>query len=194
MNLKEFIKKYPLYFSLLYLFLIFSILYAFNFFLFAPKVLLLILIVSVALVLGKFKLFINEWFVFLSFIYLSDTMRGLIYLGICQFNRPVFTQYVIRVEKLLFGQIPSVLLQNALLEKSELLSFSWLEKTLTFIHGTHYIAFLFVGFIIWIYRKQNFTEYKLAFYFLVSAGISLYFLIPTTPLGLPMNFLRQSLN
>jgi len=181
MNLKEFIKKYPLYFSLLYLFLIFLLLYIFNFFLFAPKILLLVLIISVALVLGKIKLLINDWFVFLSFIYLSDTMRGLIYLGICQLNKPVYTQYVIRLEKLLFHQIPSVFLQNALLDKSEPLSFSWLEKTLTFIHGTHYIAFLFVGFIIWIYNKKNFYEYKLAFYLLVSSGISLYFLIPTTP-------------
>lgn len=181
MTLKEFIRKYPFYFSLLYLFLIFSLLYAFNFFLFAPKILLLILIISITLVLGKFKLFINDWFIFLSFIYFSDTMRGLIYLGICKLNKPVLTQYVIRLEKQLFGQIPSVFLQNILLDNSEPLSFSWLEKTLTFIHGTHYIAFLFVGFIIWIYKKQSFREYKLAFYLLVSSGISFYFLIPTTP-------------
>jgi len=181
MSLKEFIRKYPLYFSLLYLFFIFSLLYALNFFLFAPKILLLILIISITLVLGKFKLFINDWFVFLSFIYFSDTMRGLIYLGICKLNKPVLTQYVIHLEKQLFGQIPSVFLQNILLDKSEPLSLSWLEKTLTFIHGTHYIAFLFVGFIIWIYKKQSFREYKLAFYLLVSSGISLYFLIPTTP-------------
>ena len=108
-------------------------------------------------------------------------MRGLIYLGICKLNKPVLTQYVIHLEKQLFGQIPSVFLQNILLDKSEPLSLSWLEKTLTFIHGTHYIAFLFVGFIIWIYKKQSFREYKLAFYLLVSSGISLYFLIPTTP-------------
>jgi len=107
MTLKEFIRKYPLYFSLLYLFLIFSLLYALNFFLFAPKILLLIVIISITLALGKFKLFINDWFVFLSFICFSDTMRGLIYLGICKLNKPVLTQYVIHLEKQLFGQIPS---------------------------------------------------------------------------------------
>jgi len=150
----------------------------FNRFFFAPKILLLLLTILLAVFLGKLELFYKDWFVFLSFIYLFDTMRGIIYILTCRLNLPVHMLYVIKGEQFLFGEVPSAALQKALLDPNH---FTWFEKTLTIIHGTHFIAFLGVGLLIWLHRRQFFPAFKKAFYAVIFLGVLGYGIIPTAP-------------
>jgi membrane-associated phospholipid phosphatase len=165
-------------FVVLFFVVLYMVLFATNRFVFMPKILLLLLIILLAVYLGKLHEFYQHWFVFLAFIYLSDSLRGTIYLTTIKFQLPVRTLYVINWEKTLFGDIPSVQLQQALLNPEK---YTWFEKLLTTIHGTHYLAFLLVGLIIWTHNKQDFTKFKLAFYVATGVGVAFYFIIPTVP-------------
>ncbi len=157
----------------------------FNRFFFAPKIFLLLLTILLALFLGKLDLFYRDWFVFLSFIYLFDTMRGTIYILTCRLNLPVHVLYVIKGDRFLFGEIPSVTLQQALLDP---LHFTWLEKSLTALHGTHFVAFLIVGLLIWLYRPRSFYLFRRSFYLVTFLGVLGYGIIPTAPPWIASNF------
>jgi membrane-associated phospholipid phosphatase len=174
-------KRYPVAFISLFLILFLLILLFFNRFLFAPKILLFGIIILVAVILGKLQILLKDWFFFLSFLYLFDSLRGTIYILTCKLNLPVYTLYVIKSEKFLFGNIPSLFLQNALLKTSSYGEFGWLERFLTVIHGTHFLAFLFIGLIIWLHHSNYFRAYKSSFYWVTAIGVSGYFAVPTVP-------------
>ena len=186
-NRKKFsIKENPIT-ALLILFLSFlMILGLLNRFMFAPKIFLLLLTILLAVFLGKLDAFYKDWFVFLSFIYLFDTMRGVIYILTCRWDLPVHTLYVIKAEKFLFGEIPSIVLQRNLLDPSH---YTWLEKLCTAVHGTHFVAFLIIGLYIWLYKKNHFSGFKLSFYLVTFIGVFGYFLVPTTPPWIASKFL-----
>lgn len=152
--------------------------YILGIFAFLPKISILAFIVLISFILKSEKLFFKDWFLFLAVVYLSDTMRGLIYYLTSRYQRPVYCEYAVKIETAIFGQVPSVWLQNKLLADGQT---GWLEQTLTFFHGTHFIAFLIVGFLIWLKDKEYFKQYKVSFYLLLASGISLYALVPTAP-------------
>ncbi len=162
--------------SVLFVFLLAG--YVLGIFAFLPKISILAFIVLISFILKSEKLFFKDWFLFLAVVYLSDTMRGLIYYLTSHFQRPVYCEYAVKIETTIFGQVPSVWLQNKLLADGQT---GWLEQTLTFFHGTHFIAFLIVGFLIWLKDKEYFKHYKVSFYLLLASGISLYALVPTAP-------------
>ncbi|MBN1222217.1 MAG: phosphatase PAP2 family protein [Candidatus Aminicenantes bacterium] len=174
-------RNYPIPYTVLLLALLFYILSIFNVFMLAPKVIMLILLFSVAISLGKTKAFLKDWLAFLAFLYLADTLRGLIYIVTCHFRLPVYTTYIANAERFLFGKIPSAVLQNTLLRGDSLADMTWLEKSLTIIHGTHFVAFLLVGLLIWLHRSEYFSAYKVSFTSLILLGLTSYLLIPTTP-------------
>lgn len=150
-------------------------------FFFLPKILIIVLIILAAVLLGRTRLLVKDWFVFIAFAYLFDSLRGTIYILTCRLQLPVHTLYVMDIEKRLFGGIPSVDLQNLLLHADPSGQFTRLERILTVFYGSHYIAFLFVGFLIWIYRTKGFPLFRTSFLFLISLGILAYFLVPTVP-------------
>jgi hypothetical protein len=154
---------------------------AFNKFFFLPKILIIVLILLAAALLGKVKLLIKDWFIFIAFLYLFDSLRGTIYILTCKLQLPVRALYVLDLEKSLFGGVPSVWLQHLLLRPDPAGNFSWLERILTVFYGSHFIAFLFVGFIIWLYKSKTFPLFKTSFYLLSGIGVLFYFLVPTVP-------------
>jgi len=150
-------------------------------FLFLPKILMAGLIFLAAALAGRIRPLVRDWFVFMAFIYLFDSLRGTIYILTCKFQLPAYALYVLNIEKTLFGGVPSAALQNALLQPDPLGNFTWLEKTLTVCYGSHFIAFLFVGFLIWLTRPKAFSLYKMSFYPLIFVGELVYALAPTVP-------------
>lgn len=176
------IKKNLILFSLfifLSLYLMFTSLS--NYIFFMPKILILWLIVIIVTIIRRLKAFLADWSLFIAFLYLFDTLRGSIYFLICKFNLPVYTLYVIKIEKFLFGCIPSVVLQNQFLKENPTNTFTIFEKLITVIHGSHFIVFLFVGFIIWFYRNEYFRFFKFSFFLVISLGLIGYFSVPTVP-------------
>ena len=157
------------------------LLFVFQRFVFVPKIIILLLIVLGAALMRKLPLLIKDWFVFIAFVYLFDSLRGSIYILTCKLGLPVHTTYVIGIEKALFGQVPSVVLQARLLDPAKAPEFTWLERVLTAFHGSHFLAFLLIGFIIWLYKSQSFRLFRTSYYLLISLGVLGYFLVPTVP-------------
>jgi len=150
-------------------------------FFFVPKILIIMLVILAVTALGKVKLFLQDWFVFIGFIYLFDSFRGSIFIATCRLGLPVHTLYVIRIEQLLFGGVPSVMLQNLFLRSDAASGFGWFEKLITVAHGSHFVAFLLIGFIIWFYRPQYFRFFKVCFSLTIFLGLLGYFGVPTVP-------------
>lgn len=175
---KEYIEKYYWAIVVIFICLILILAIFFNILGFLSKLIILIILIGISLILGTARKFLSDWFLFLSVVYLSDTLRGLIYYLINRYELPVYCEYVFKLEKSIFGTIPSVLLQSTLLKNGE---FTWLEKVCTSLHGTHFIAFIIIGFFIWLKDSKLFAQFKVSFYILLTAGMSLYALIPTAP-------------
>ncbi len=178
---RNYTKWGPFFFIALFLFILVTLFYFFQRFVFIPKILIFVLIILSSAFIGKFQSLIKDWFVFIAFVYLFDSLRGTIYILTCKLSLPVYTLYVIKIEKFLFNEIPSVLLQNWLLSPNAPNEFSWLEKLLTVIHGSHFVAFLLVGFLIWLNKSNHFKLYKMSFYFLMVSGLFFYLIVPTVP-------------
>jgi membrane-associated phospholipid phosphatase len=150
-------------------------------FFFVPKILIILLVILAVTALGKVKIFLQDWFVFIGFIYLFDSFRGSIYIATCRLGLPVHTLYVIRIEQFLFGGVPSVMLQDFFFRSHSTSGFGWFEKFITVAHGSHFVAFLMVGFIIWLYRPRFFRFFKVSFYLTIFLGLLGYFAVPTVP-------------
>jgi len=148
---------------------------------FVPKILILCLSLLVAAAVGRLTDFLRDWFLFIGFIYLFDSLRGSIFILTCQLDLPVYTLYVIKAEKFLFGAIPSVVLQDWFLHSSDPSGFTWFEKLITVAHGSHFVAFLIVGLFIWLYKASHFRFYKASFYLLIFFGLLGYLAVPTVP-------------
>jgi hypothetical protein len=154
------------------------LLHRFSFF---PKILIFALIVLSILFFGKFRVFVRDWSIFIALAYFFDSLRGAIFLLICKFHFPVYTLYAINLETSLFGKIPSVFLQNRLLSSTNPADFTWLEKAATIVYGSHFVAFIFIGFLIWLYKPGWFKLYKTSFYLAMGIGLLCYLLVPTVP-------------
>lgn len=171
----------PIVFITSFLFVLVALFFLFQRYALLPKILVLFLFILSAALIGKLQPFIKDWFVFVAFVYLFDSLRGTIYILICKLSLPVYTLYVITIENFLFKTIPSVFLQNRLLTTTSPGHFSWLEKLLTVIHGSHFVAFLLIGFFIWSNKPTHFRLYKTSFYLAMITGLLFYLLIPTVP-------------
>ena len=170
--------KQGLYLTIFLFCFILVILFAKNFIFYIPKIIILVYLIGFAFIFKIQRKFLNDWFLFLSIVYFSDTLRGLIYWAICKFQFPVYCSYALNLEKAFFKSIPSVKLQQLLLATREI---GWTEKFLTALHGTHFIAFLLVGFCLWLRNEHCFEKFKCSFYLLLAGGLSGYFSIPTAP-------------
>ena len=159
---------------------LFGVFLLLNRFFYAPKLLLIGIILVVALALRKMDLLVRDWFPFLAFLYLFDSLRGTIYALTCRLQLPVRALYVLDLERALFGAVPSEVLQKSLLRTSPP-DFGPVEKLATVIHGTHFVAFLYVGLVIWLQKPRFFSAYKSAFAWLTGVGVLGYLLIPTVP-------------
>jgi membrane-associated phospholipid phosphatase len=171
----------PIVFIIFSLVLVTALLFLFHRFSFFPKILIFALIVLSVLFFGKFRVFVRDWSIFIALVYFFDSLRGAIFLLICKFHFPVYTLYVIILETSLFGKIPSIFLQNRLLSSTNPAEFTWLEKAATIIYGSHFVAFIFIGFLIWLYKPRWFKLYKTSFYLAMGIGLLCYLLVPTVP-------------
>jgi membrane-associated phospholipid phosphatase len=148
---------------------------------FLPKLLAYLVVVAAAVMVRRMAGAVRDWFVFLSFVQLADGLRGLIYLLTCRLGLPVHVLYPLRWERALFGEVPSVSLQNVLLHSPDGQTFGALEKALTALHGSHFIFFLGLGLVLWLLRSARFRLFRTSFTILLAAGISGFALAPTAP-------------
>ncbi len=146
---------------------------------FLPKVAAVPFMILAALVVRRGWFLVRDWAVFLSLILLFDAIRGLIYAAIGRWDLKVYMGYVIDMEYwLVGGRLFPVALQE------------WLrgspiqpavDGVLTFVHSTHFVAFVLVGLAIWVFRPHGFRRFTASVVWTVYGGALIYFLVPTVP-------------
>ena len=156
-----------------------ALLAAFGLFGFIWKAVVVPALLIVAALLGRLRVFVRDWAVFLGAILLFDSLRGFIFALINRFELPVYMVYAIDWERILVGgeTLPEMF-QRELLSGEEL---GLLTKSLVVIHASHFLFFLFFGLLIWLVRNESFGRFKLALVLLMYSGLVIYLAAPTVP-------------
>jgi membrane-associated phospholipid phosphatase len=87
--------------------------------------------------------------------------------------------YVIDIEeKIFFGQVPGVWLQQHLFRPTDLGPLDWLTVQ---VHWSYFFVPHLVGLLIWLFRRELFPRYLFMVMGTFYVGLVLYFLLPTVP-------------
>ena len=146
---------------------------------FVSKSVVLPLLLLAATLSGQTRAFLRDWLLFLTLLFLFDTLRGSIYVTIFQLQLPWYLGYPIRLEELLFG-VPSV---------SHWLHDTWpylvssvpFRNFMVLIHASHFLYFLGFGFAIYRLAPGHFERFRKAMVLVMAGGLIGYLLVPTVP-------------
>jgi len=137
----------------------------------SPDYLLLIL-VPVALLSGRFLRFLRDWVPFIALFLGYEAVRG-----IAPKSRiPVHYGYVIRIDKALFGGTdPSQWLQ------AHLGSLRWLAIACTVVYFCHFVIPIAVGMVLWLVDRVQFLRFTVALLGMSFAAFVVFLLVPVAP-------------
>jgi membrane-associated phospholipid phosphatase len=144
----------------------------------SPERLLLLMLIA-ALVLGRARLFLADWIPFLVLFLSYEYLRGL---G-SAVGMPVHD--VTELERVVdFGQIPTILLQQAFHHVGQV---SWYDIAATTFYFLHFAFPLAVGYIFWLQNRTYFRSYSWTLIGMSFAAFIFYMLVPVAPpwLALP---------
>jgi len=151
----------------------------FNRYVFIAKGMIVPVLLLAAVLLGRFKGFVNDWAVFLGAVVFFDFCRGLVFALTSHFELPMYLGYVIAWERWLCGgTVAPVALQQL---RAGLADPRWLDRFLLLIYSSHYVGFLVFGLAIWQLRRHAFRTYTMALLAVMYGGLVFYLLVPTIP-------------
>jgi len=137
----------------------------------SPDYLLLIL-VPVALLSGKFLRFLRDWVPFVALFLGYEAVRGIA----PKSGIKVHYGYVIRVDKALFGGTdPSQWLQ------AHLGSLHWLATACTVVYFCHFAIPVTVGMALWLVDRVQFLRFVVALLAMSFAAFVVFLLVPVAP-------------
>lgn len=132
---------------------------------------LLLLMVPVALVSGRFLGFLRDWVPFIALFLAYEAMRGLA-------SKTGFAPHVgdlASAERWLFGgHVPSAVLQSAIHSHA-------VDYFATVIYFCHFAVPLTVGMLIWLVDRTQFLRYTTALLGMACVAFVVFLLVPTAP-------------
>jgi membrane-associated phospholipid phosphatase len=135
-------------------------------------------VVIAAALTGRLRSFVRDWSVFLGAVILFDVCRGGVFSLIRAFEWPVYMEYAIRWDRLLFGEIPIYAFQQWMGAGAGLGGF---DRLMGVAYASHFLAFILFGLSIWLLRPESFGRFKVAMIALMYGGLAIYALVPTVP-------------
>ena len=137
----------------------------------SPDYLLLIL-VPVALLSGRFVRFLRDWVPFVALFLGYEAVRGIA----PKSGIPVQYGFVISADKALFGGTdPSQWLQ------AQLGSLHWLAVACTVVYFCHFIIPIAVGMVLWLVDRVQFLRFTVALLAMSFAAFVVFLLLPVAP-------------
>ena len=137
----------------------------------SPDYLLLIL-VPVALLSGRFVGFLRDWVPFVALFLGYEAVRGIA----PKSGIPVHYLYVIRLDRAMFGGTdPSQWLQ------AHLGSLRWLAIACTVVYFCHFVIPVAVGMILWLVDRVQFLRFVVALVAMSFAAFFVFLLMPVAP-------------
>jgi membrane-associated phospholipid phosphatase len=137
----------------------------------SPDYLLLIL-VPVALLSGRFLGFMRDWVPFIALFLGYEAVRGIA----PKSGIPVHYRYVIRADEFMFGGTdPSRWLQ------AHLGSLHWLAIACTVVYFCHFVIPITVGMVLWLVDRVMFLRFTVALLGMSFAAFVVFLLAPVAP-------------
>ncbi len=127
-----------------------------------------------ALLVKKTRSFILDWTPFLFILLSYDFLRGFA----DNLNQRVHYLELIDWEKGLFGQIPTITLQNMFYQPS---GASWLDFFATMFYFLHFALPLSFGFLLWMISRSYFKYFVTGILLLSYAGWITFLIYPAAP-------------
>jgi membrane-associated phospholipid phosphatase len=146
--------------------------------LYVPKEPVVAAFLLVAIAFRRLRPFLRDWGALLVLLFVMDALREAAYYVTLALERPVIVQAPIDFDRALFGVVPTVFLQRWLHPTPAL---HWYDLPLAALHGSHFLVFLVVGLVVWVWRPATFRGYATAVVLTSYAGLVGYFLVPTAP-------------
>lgn len=140
---------------------------------FSPDQFFIVALVGLLLI-GRSKQFLRDWLAPVALFLAYESLRSLIPNLIGQAH--VFP--MIRFDRMIFGTIPAVSLQNWLYLPGVI---HWYDYLAVILYETHFVAFLLVGFVFWLIHKKTFSEYFLAILILSYMAFATFVIFPAMP-------------
>jgi membrane-associated phospholipid phosphatase len=133
---------------------------------------LLLLLVPVALLSGRFLRFLRDWVPFIALFLGYEAVRGIA----PKSGIPVHYEFVITADKALFGGTdPSQWLQ------AHLGSLHWLAVACTVVYFCHFIIPITVGMVLWLVDRVQFLRFTVALLAMSFAAFVVFLLLPVAP-------------
>lgn len=146
--------------------------------LYVPKEAVVVGFLLVAAAFRRLRPFLRDWAPLLVLLFVMDALREAAYALTLARGRPVIVEAPVDFDRALFGVLPTVALQQWLHPTPAL---HWYDVPLAAVHGSHFLTFLVVGLIVWVWRPAAFRAYAAAVLLTSYAGLVGYFLAPTAP-------------
>lgn len=127
-----------------------------------------------SLLIKRTRTFILDWLPFLFILLSYDFLRGLA----DNLGQRVHFLELIDWEKGLFGQIPTITLQNMFYQPSKA---SWLDYFATIFYFLHFALPLSFGFILWLYNRGYFRRFVTGILLLSYAAWLTFLIFPAAP-------------
>ncbi|HEY2276869.1 MAG TPA: phosphatase PAP2 family protein [Streptosporangiaceae bacterium] len=133
---------------------------------------LLLLMVPLALLTGRFVAFLRDWVPFIALFLGYEALSGVApKLGIAP-----HIYGMVRIERdLFFGRSPNQVLQEHFGD------LRWLAIVCTIVYFCHFLYPLLVGLVLWLVNRQFFVRYVVALLAMSFAAFVVFLLIPTAP-------------
>lgn len=127
----------------------------------------------VSLLVKRTRSFLLDWIPFILLLLSYEFLRGVA--GTLAFN--VHYQELIRADKLLFGEVPTLVLQKWLFGPN----LSWYDFLGTILYFLHFAIPLAFGFILWLGNKNHFRQFVIGLTLLHYAAWATFMLYPASP-------------
>lgn len=143
-----------------------------------PKEVVLLIFLGAVAAFRHARLFLRDWGPWLALLFTMDVLRAATYQLTVALDRDVIVRWPIAVDAAIFGTLPVVALQQWLHRTAE---FHWYDGVMAVLHGSHFVSFLAVGFVVWARRPAAFRGYRNAVLVTAYGGLLGYVLCPTAP-------------
>jgi membrane-associated phospholipid phosphatase len=133
---------------------------------------LLLLLVPVALLSGRFLTFLRDWVPFIALFLGYEALRDIV----PKSHIPVHYGFVIRADKAMFGGTdPSQWLQ------AHLGQLHWLAVACTVVYFCHFLLPIAVGMTLWLVDRVQFLRFVVALLAMCFTAFVIFLLVPVAP-------------
>ncbi len=127
-----------------------------------------------AVFVGRLRLFLSDWIPFLLLFFSYEYLHGFVPL----INKNVHVTWMINADRAIFGFVPTIKLQQTLLQPNTV---HWYDILASTLYIAHFIVPMVAGYLFWLTDRKIFKEYTTALIVLSFAAFITYIIFPAMP-------------